>query len=245
MHRFIILWLVPIFGSIWAAPSAKADAIISEAGTGSTASPQPIVIEGGTAPTVVVIRQGSAEKPRPASAPPKHVDRERKVGLHVNFGGTLGPRLTLGGVSGALRIRPVGFVAIDLGAGYFAGYDYDGDFRTEVPITTNLLFYLNPKSRFQFYILLGGGVTLGTKEAPFEERDLIHVGGQAGLGVELRIAKAFALNADVRGVMRYRVDDDPRPEIHRRRAVDECIRRRARDLWRHLLLLDRVHLGTD
>jgi hypothetical protein len=119
----------------------------------------------------------------------------------------------MGGFNGAIRFRPASHFGIDLGAGYFAGNDYQGDYRTEVPVTANMLFFVNPKSKVQFYVLLGAGLSFGKKETFNEIRNMTHVGGQAGLGLEFRLAPAFALNADVRGVLRHRIDGDPRPEF--------------------------------
>jgi hypothetical protein len=160
-------------------------------------------------PTVVVVKQKPAEPP----PPPSRKDRERKLGLHFDVGGTFGPDVSMGGFTGALRFRPKKYLGIDLGSGYFAGQDYQGFYRTEVPVTANLLFFLNPQHKFQFYFVLGPGVSFGRVELFNEVRRMTHVGGQGGLGVELRLAPAFALNADVRGVVRYRVDSDPRPEF--------------------------------
>ena len=76
-----------------------------------------------------------------------------------------------------------------------------------------MLFFINPQSKVQFYVLLGAGLSFGKKETFNEIRNMTHVGGQAGLGLEFRFAPAFALNADVRGVLQHRIDNDPRPEF--------------------------------
>lgn len=158
-------------------------------------------------PTVVVVKQ------KPATPPPSRRDRERKLGLHFDVGGTFGPEVSMGGFTGALRFRPKKHIGIDLGSGYYAGNDYQGFYRTEVPLVANVLFFLNPQHKFQFYFVLGPGMSFGRVELPGETRRMTHVGGQGGFGVELRLARAFALNADVRGVIRHRIDNDPRPEF--------------------------------
>jgi len=159
-------------------------------------------------PTVVVVKHKPANPPPP---PPK--ERERKAGLHFDVGGTFGPDVSMGGFNGALRFRPNEHVGIDLGSGYFAGHDYQGFYRTEIPLTANVLFFVNPQHKFQFYFLLGPGASFGRVDTFNEVRKMTYVGGQAGFGLELRLAPAFALNADVRGVIRHRVDNDPRPEF--------------------------------
>ena len=181
--------------------SARADVVV----TGPSDTSSQTVIKT-TPPTVVVVKQKA-----PTPPPPKK--RERKVGLHADFGGTFGPEVTMGGFSGALRFRPKEYLGIDLGSGYFVGNDYQGFDRTEIPVTANLLFFVNPQHKLQVYFLLGPGMTIGRVYLPTETREMIHVGGQAGMGLELRLAPAFALNVDARGIIRHRVDSDPRPEF--------------------------------
>jgi hypothetical protein len=160
-------------------------------------------------PTVVVVKHTPVQQQKPP--PPKQ--RDRKIGLHFDFGGSFGPQVQMGGVGGALRFRPTEHVGIDLGSGYYAGNDYQGFYRREIPLTANVLFFLNPQHKFQFYFLLGPGLSFGRVDLINEVRRMTHVGGQGGFGVELRLAPAFALNADVRGVIRHRIDNDPRPEF--------------------------------
>lgn len=164
-------------------------------------------------PTVVVVKHTPGQQPTVATPPPPPKKRDRKVGLHFDFGGTFGPRVLMGGIGGALRFRPKEHIGIDLGSGYYAGTDYQGFYRTEIPLTANVLFFLNPQHKFQFYFVLGPGLSFGRVDLIDEVRHMTYVGGQAGLGVELRLAPAFALNADVRGVLRHRIDSDPRPEF--------------------------------
>jgi hypothetical protein len=161
-------------------------------------------------PTVVVVKHKPIAQP-PATPPP--AKRDRKVGLHFDVAGTFGPQVQMAGFSGALRFRPKEHLGIDLGSGYFAGNDYQGFYRTEIPVTANFLFFVNPQHKFQLYFLLGPGVSFGRVDTINEVRRMTHIGGQGGIGVEFRLAPAFALNADVRGVLRHRIDSDPRPEF--------------------------------
>jgi hypothetical protein len=163
-------------------------------------------------PTVVIVKHQAASQP-PVIQAPQPPKRDRKVGLHFDVGGTFGPQVLMGGFSGALRFRPSGHVGIDLGSGYFVGNDYQGFYRTEIPLTANFLFFVNPQHKVQFYFLLGPGVSFGRVDTFNEVRHMTYAGGQAGIGLELRLAPAFALNIDVRGVLRHRIDNDPRPEF--------------------------------
>ncbi|MDH3200566.1 MAG: porin family protein [Myxococcales bacterium] len=207
MHRLVFLPVLALAAVLTTVATAQADVIVSPPSDSSSQ-----VVVRTKPPTVVVVRQKAAAPARVVKeAPPK--DRERKVGLHFDVAGTFGPSVRMGGFDGALRFRPAPHFGIDLGSGYFAGNDYDGDFRREVPVTTNFLFFVNPKSKVQFYVLLGAGLSFGKKESFNEVRNMTHAGGQAGVGLEFRLAPGFALNTDVRGVLRHRIDNDPRPEF--------------------------------
>jgi len=207
MHRLALLPVLTFAAVLTVATTAQADVVVSRPSDSSSQ-----VVVRTKPPTVIVVRQkAAAPAPVVKEAPPK--DRERKVGLHFDVAGTFGPDVRMGGFNGALRFRPASHFGIDLGSGYFAGNDYEGDFRTEVPLTMNFLFFVNPKSKVQFYVVLGPGLSFGKKETFTEVRNMIHVGGQAGAGLEFRLAPGFALNADVRGVLRHRIDNDPRPEF--------------------------------
>ena len=192
---------------LFAASPAQAEVIVVP----KSGNSNPVVVK--TAPsnsTVIVVKD---KAPEPAPPPAKPAERERKLGLHFDIAGTFGPQVSMGGFNGALRIRPKPFFALDLGSGYFGGEDYRGFYRTEIPVTANMLFFLTPQHTFQFYFLLGPGASFGTVRLPTENRDMIHIGGQGGFGAEWRLAKAFALNFDARAVLRHRIDDDPRPEF--------------------------------
>ena len=207
MLRFVLLPVIAFALVLSSAEAARAEVVVVRAGDTSS----PVVVKTKP-PTVVVVKhtqipQAQAAKPPP---PPK---RDRKFGLHFDVAGTFGPQVVMGGFSGALRFRPKEHLGIDLGSGYFAGNDYQGFYRTEIPVTANLLFFVNPQHKLQVYFLLGPGLSFGRVDTFNEVRRMTHVGGQAGVGLELRLAPAFALNVDVRGVLRHRIDSDPRPEF--------------------------------
>lgn len=170
---------------------------------------QQIIVQQPPAQQVIV-----HDTPAPKKPAKNDPTGGRKFGLHAHVGGLLTETVQIGGISGALRIRPMPHFAIDLGAGYYAGTDYVGDDREEIPITANLLFFVNPQHKFQLYFLVGGGGSLARKTNPEGEvRDLAYAGGEAGVGFEWRIKPAFAINTDVRGFVRHRIDGDPTPEF--------------------------------
>ena len=203
MLRFLLPSLIVAGFVLTYAEDARADVVVAP---GNNDSGQ--VVVKTRPPTVVVVKHKPATPPPP---PPKKQDR--KLGLHFDVGGTFGEQITMGGFNGALRFRPNEHVGIDLGSGYFAGHDYQGFYRTEIPLTMNVLFFVNPQHKFQFYFLLGPGASFGRVDTITGVRNMTYIGGQGGFGIELRLAPAFALNTDVRGVVRHRVDRDPRPEF--------------------------------
>jgi hypothetical protein len=207
MLRFVFFPVIAFAVVLSSTEAARAEVIVVRP---EDASSQ--VVVKTKPPTVVVVRH-TAIPPAQVSKPPAPPKRDRKFGLHFDVGGTFGPQVLMGGFSGALRFRPKEHVGIDLGSGYFAGNDYQGFYRTEIPLTANVLFFVNPQHKLQVYFLMGPGLSFGRVDTFNEVRRMTHIGGQAGVGLELRIAPAFALNADVRGILRHRIDSDPRPEF--------------------------------
>jgi hypothetical protein len=207
MLRFIPLTIVAVVLVLASSAVTRADVVVVRP---EDTSSQMVVKT--KPPTVVIVKPQAAPQPPAVQAPPPS-NSDRKVGLHFDVGGTFGPQVLMGGFSGALRFRPNGHVGIDLGSGYFVGNDYQGFYRTEIPLTTDFLFFVNPQHKVQVYFLLGPGMSFGRVDTFNEVRHMTYAGGQAGIGLELRLAPAFALNIDVRGVLRHRIDGDPRPEF--------------------------------
>lgn len=149
-----------------------------------------------------------------------------RIGLNGFLGG-MGGDVSMGGIGGALRLRPTPNWALDLGMGVYAGSDYEDNDRVEVPFTADALFFVNPQSRFQFYVVGGLGFSYARVEGAgcFDRyrydyacdataHDYGYFGGQVGAGLELRLSQHFALNGDLRGFLRGRIDtNDPEPEF--------------------------------
>ncbi|MFW5920386.1 MAG: outer membrane beta-barrel protein [Polyangiales bacterium] len=159
-----------------------------------------------------------AHTPPPPQREPRHQDP--KLGFHLELGGVAAKNVQMGGAGAAFRLRPSGYFGVDFGVGAYAGTDYNGLDRTEVPLTIGMLFFANPGSPLQLYFTLGPGLAFahaeGTNEHTglFESRDFSYIGGQAGIGLEWRIGRHFALNISGKGFIRQRVDDnDDDPEF--------------------------------
>jgi hypothetical protein len=98
--------------------------------------------------------------------------------------------------------------ALETDLDFVGGNDYNGWVRHEYATTINGLFFLNPRSRAQVYLLAGFGWSwAGIQSGPFAGQEFDYFGGQGGLGLEFRAAKHVALNFDVRGFIRTRIDD--------------------------------------
>jgi hypothetical protein len=197
--------------------------------------PRVIIIEGESTPPPAPEPPPpppAAELPPPPPPPPEPYPQSEwdgspapeppqpRLGIHGYVAGVGGRHVSMGGLGGALRLRPSPYFGIDLGIGFFAGQDYNGMDRFEVPFTADLLVFVNPRSRLQLYFLGGLGVSFAMVEGynvhlgTYDQREFRHVGAQTGIGLEWRITRRFALNADLRVFIRQRVDNnDPWPEF--------------------------------
>ena len=124
----------------------------------------------------------------------------------------------LGGIGVGLRYRVSPHFGLELGADLLGGRDYNDDKTTEFSGNLGGLLYVNPRSRAQFYF--SGGLMgdyakatghLGAADALVQapaDLHYNHVGGYAGLGLELFATRHLAFHADVRGVVRQNVSGD-------------------------------------
>jgi len=123
----------------------------------------------------------------------------------------------MGGVGMSLRYRPVPSFAFDFGVDAVGGVDFNGDERSEVPISLSGMIFLNPRSRVQFYLMGGVHVShaqvektmLLPAEDPSEPeltsmmmREYDYFGGQGGIGLEFRLSRRVALNIDALAFIR-------------------------------------------
>ena len=151
--------------------------------------------------------------------------REWGVNLHANIGlmggdDDMSPDASMNGVGGALRFRPIPYVAIEGALELLWGTDYNGFQRFEQALMMNGLFFANPRSAVQLYGIAGlgfGAAFLDSGVAAdglpvLRDETYAYTGGQLGVGVEGRVTRRFALGADLIGFLRWRTD---------RRAGDE------------------------
>ncbi|WP_437976015.1 outer membrane beta-barrel protein [Sorangium sp. So ce295] len=230
-------------------PAAPAEAAPDEAppppppARGAARRAPPVVVyetsPSGPPPQVIVVAPGAAPPPRvivrrvapPAPPPPVKRRWRRHWGINLRMEGVMLGRehggaedAGMGGVGISLRYRPVPAFAIDAGADFLAGTDYNGDQRTEVPLSLSGMLFVNPRSRTQFYFM--GGLNIahaevdrssseaaagGAEFAPDTEYD--YFGAHGGIGLEFRLSPRIALNVDALGFVRSRTDDGLVPEF--------------------------------
>ena len=178
------------------------------------APPQPVYVAYRPAPPpepTVEYR----DRPAPYTAPyrsPNHM-YNNQFGLNINAqSGVVGSGNATGllGIGAALRFRPIPWVGIEGGISAYTGRDFNYDTRNEISGQGNIYGYINPQSPLQLYGVAGVTYTSarigdGYGQPLTTNR---YVGVQAGAGLELRFNRHFALNGDLRGVLRTRTDDD-------------------------------------
>ncbi|MEO8877274.1 MAG: hypothetical protein ABI461_16895 [Polyangiaceae bacterium] len=189
--------LQPLPSSETAAPPPGTNGV-TYSGQAPVAPPVVIYQPAPSRPTVVFVGAPPAYKytPRPA---PVHRS-EWGLNLHIE-GEPIGGRgaasdAGMGGLGFGVRYRPSPYAAIEPDLDFVGGRDYNGDKRGEVGFT--------PQTSDSYSSYANG-----------TQHDYTYFGAQAGIGLEFRISKHFALNTDVRGFVRGRVDQNaqgPNPD---------------------------------
>ncbi|MBI4705850.1 MAG: hypothetical protein HY744_32560 [Deltaproteobacteria bacterium] len=172
----------------------------------------------------------SPDQPEPE---PAETEKDRRWGIALRGSGLLVPdghegieEVSLGGVGVSLRYRPVPAFALDFSLDVLGGTDPDGENRIEVPLGISGLVFPFPRGVVQPYLVFGlhasqarVGLRVGIPHrdngdsgdsnvyADSIGRDSTYLGGQAGVGLELRLASVFGLHADTLGFIRGRVGD--------------------------------------
>jgi hypothetical protein len=180
-------------------------------------SPPPVVVYQPPPPTVVVQPRDAppAYYYVPRQAPPK-----KEWGLNLHLGGLMmgkgrDDNAGMGMVGLGLRYRPLPQAAIEGDLDFAAGRDYNGFRRNETALTFNGLIFVNPKSVTQVYFLGGfgwSGAHAVDDRQGYDKAEYSYgyFGVQGGIGLEFRLSKVAAINIDLRGMVRGRVDDNKR-----------------------------------
>jgi opacity protein-like surface antigen len=185
--------------------------------------PPPVVVYQPAPPPVVVVQQPPAAKPTYVYTTTTRRVWRPEWGINLRLEGALfgsnyqNDIAGIGGLGVGLRVRPSPWFAIEGDVDFLGGRDYNNYRRGETAFSANALFFVNPQSRVQLYFIAGiGGSIARVVDDQSSSYDRIYnwgyFGGQAGGGVEFRLAKSFALNADLRGFIRGRTDSGARTQ---------------------------------
>lgn len=201
------------------APSASTP---STAAPTTTPAPPPPVVVYQPPPPVVVVSPREAPAVYHYTPRPRMPHREWGLNLHlagIAMGSGRSGDAGMGLIGMGLRFRPAPAFALEANIDVAGGTDYNGFRRVETMGSMNALVFLNPKNRAQFYLL--GGIGLSSARVSVDDfssyadydRKYTYFGGQGGAGIEIRLSRVVALNFDVRGFVRSRVDSGRTPEF--------------------------------
>ena len=182
-------------------------------------APPPPVVVYQPPPPVYVVRPEAPPPPPFYYRPEQRPRREWGLNLHLQ-GASIGKGVngdaSMGGVGFGLRYKPVPHFGLEADLDFMGGRDYSSMKRNETAFSLNGLIFLNPKSKGQIYLL--GGIGWSAAHVQDDTSDVTlyaqrefhyaYFGAQAGIGLELRLGRHFALNGDVRGFIRGRIDDN-------------------------------------
>ena len=179
-------------------------------------APPPVyVVQPPAPPPVVVVRPAPPPVVRPlpaaaAAAPEEPFESEFGIGARVNAGITGAESGAMGGGGLFLRLHTFPNLQFELAVDTFAGKGYGGAMRSEVPVEFSALwFFGNHSQRFRLFLLGGIGASWA-QVGEFERTDEPwYVGALAGIGVEWRPLDWLALETDIRGFIRQRVNERP------------------------------------
>jgi len=156
---------------------------------------------------------------RPARPRHRRSFREWGVNLHANVGlmgndEFMSPDADMNGLGGALRFRPIPYIAIEGSLELLWGTDYNGFQRLEQALLVSGLFFANPRSAVQLYGIIGVGAgnafldsgTTADGQPVLRDERYSYAGGHVGAGVEGRVTRNLALGGDLIGFVRWRRD---------------------------------------
>jgi hypothetical protein len=179
-------------------------------------APPPPVVVYQPPPPVTVVRPENPPPYEYAPAPRKPISPPHEWGLNLHLEGAaigsgVNHNASMGGLGGALRYKPTRYIGLETGLDFVGGRGYSGDQRNETALTFNGLLFLNPRDRAQVYLLAGFGwswahSTNDPSDPQTFDNHYSYFGGQAGVGLELRLTRVLAFNLDFRGFVRSRTD---------------------------------------
>ncbi|MEZ4287056.1 MAG: hypothetical protein R3A47_02685 [Polyangiales bacterium] len=182
--------LFALVGVAWIAEPANAQQVIIV--QPRNAPPPRVIVQEPAASNTVIVEPARRVAPTRTAPFIEH----RSIGLHGDVGAMFAPDFVMGGFSGALRLRPIPNLAVDVGAGVFSGPDQLDALRLEIPLSLNVLAFVNPYDRVQLYFLAGATASLSRIEYGYYDYYYYdyydawttwYAGGEFGIGLEFPI----------------------------------------------------------
>ena len=191
-------------------------------------APQVVIVPGYQPPPPVYVYQQPAPRPTYVYQPQPAWGASR-LGVDIRVDGAAGfganraqSAYGMGGAGLGLRYRATPHFGVELGVDVLAGRDFNDAKRLEVAGSLGGLLFVNPRSRVQLYFSAGvlGNHAKASPTAPSTVppgagslRDPVdqtynHVGGYAGLGLEMFATRRLAFHLDARGMVRQNVSGD-------------------------------------
>jgi hypothetical protein len=156
----------------------------------------------------------------PPPPPPFVVPHKLELGVGLRGDAVITDRrrrssasLALGGVGVSVRPRFRESFALDIGADFITGTDYNGFERTEEILSLQPMFFFSRRNRILPYLTAGISMSRATVDQPLEEVTYHHIGGDFGGGIEIRLGPHTALDLDGIFFIRTRTDSDGKPEF--------------------------------
>jgi hypothetical protein len=184
--------------------------------------PQVVVVPGYgyQPPPPMVVYQQPYHQPRPMYVVREPFWGASRLGLDLRGEGAAGfgkghATYGLGGAGIGLRYRAAPHFGVELGVDVLGGRDFNDRKRLEVAGSLGGLLYVNPRSRVQLYLSAGAMadhakastpaptvLTADALRSTSTDTTFNHVGGYAGLGLEMFATRRLSFHLDARGVLR-------------------------------------------
>lgn len=155
----------------------------------------------------------SVPEPEPPEGSPPAFGFERPSPWSINLraegillSGRNAEAVGLGGIGASVRYEFNPIATLDLGFDSFLGKDYDARDRAETSLSGSVILYLNPERPIRTYGIFGIHYDVARVDLGGYEQTWTYLGGQAGLGLDLRVDRRVALDFDLIGFMRGRTD---------------------------------------
>jgi len=171
----------------------------------------PTVYVAPAPPPAVYVHAAPVATPVLQLRSPRSFVRHRGFGFGARASGGYAGLTDVGMYGGGvvLRYNTGPRFGLELTVDGFGGAGYGGAERIEFPVAVSGLWYVNPRSHVQLYLLGGLGMSIAEVTAGGQTDDPIYGGGQLGVGVEFLIGSHVGLTLDVRGFVRARMNDRP------------------------------------